>query len=303
MNSLNFFRVIKRGIVNFQRNGWLSMATICIMTITLFVTGALFITTDLFQSVASELQDKIDITAYFKEDAPEDKILEARKFVLQNPEVKNVEYISKEEAYRIFEEDHKDNDTIIASLQELQSNPLPASLNIKAVDPENYAQIAATLRSSPFNEHIQKINDKQNENAIANLSSIISTTKKIGLFTTIILSAIVVLVTFNTIRLTIYTHKQEIEIMKLVGGTNWFIRVPFIIEGILYGVLASLAAIGILYFGILLVSSRVTGFLPSSDLISFYKNNFWMLILLETGGGAILGSLSSFIAIKKYLKV
>lgn len=301
MNLTNFLRVFKRGFTNFRRNGWLSTATISVMAITLFVMGSLYTVNDLFKNVSQEMQDRIDISAYFKEDAPEEKILEARKFVLQNPDVKSVEYISKDEAYQKFKDDHKEDSVISASLQELGINPLFASLNIKAASTDKFSEIASSLEGSQFMDYIREVNYKKNKTSIDNFYSIFSAVKKTGLFTALILSVIVILVTFNTVRLTIYTHRQEIEIMKLVGGTNWFIRGPFIIEGILYGVIACASAMLILYAGISIVSARLTGFLPSSDLMNFYKSNFWSLLMLELIAGTVLGSFSSFIAIRKYL--
>jgi len=298
---INFFRIIKKGITNFQRNGWLSTATISIMLITLFVLGSLYIINDLAKVVTHDLQDTIDVSAYFKEDAPEDKILEARKIILKDPNVKSVDYISKEEAFEIFKEKHKDDATIIDSLQEISENPLFATLNIKANDLDNYPKIVDALKNSQYNQYIREINYEKNKESITRFSSIISFIKKIGLFTALILAVIVILVTFNTIRLTIYTHRQEIEIMKLVGGTNWFIRGPFIVEGILYGIFASALAMFILYIGVSAISARITGFLPSSDLSSFYFANFWYLLSIELISGILLGSISSFIAIRKYL--
>lgn len=301
MNSTNFFRVFKRGLTSFHRNGWLSTATISVMAITLFVVGSLYAANDLFSNVSQELQDKIDISAYFKEDAPEEKILETRKFVLQDPDVKSVEYVSKDEAFQKFKENHKEDQIINDSLQELGINPLFASLNIKAASTDKFSDIASSLEDSQFMEYIREVNYKKNKTSIDNFYSIAGGVKKSGLFTALILSIIVILITFNTVRLTIYTHRQEIEIMKLVGGTNWFIRGPFIIEGILYGILACAAAMLILYGGIAILSPKLTGFLPSSDLMNFYKTNFLNLLFLELAAGIILGGLSSFIAIRKYL--
>lgn len=301
MNFINFLRIFKRGAANFQRNGWLGAATISVMAITLFVIGSLFVANDLFQNVAQDLQDKIDISAYFREDAPEEKILEARKFIMQNPQVKSVEYVSKDEAYQKFKETHKDDSAVLDSLQELGTNPLFASLNIKAASVDSFSYVADSIESSKYKEFIREVNYKKNQTSIEKFFSIVSFVRKSGLFTALILAVIVILITFNTIRLTIYTHKQEIEIMKLVGGTNWFIRGPFIIEGILYGILACAAAMFMLYMGIAAVSSKITGFLPSSDLLSFYKSSFWNLLAMELAIGAILGSTSSFIAIRKYL--
>lgn len=301
MSFINFFRVIRKGLINFKRNGWLSAATVSIMVITLFVMGSLYIVSDLANNVTEELQDKIDISAYFKDDAPEDKILDARKFVLQNSSVKSVEYISKEEAWENFKNKHRDNQVISESIQEVGSNPLYATLNIKAQHPDSYSQIAGEIEKSSYMQYIQKLNYEQNKNTIDRFSGIISAVRKTGLFTAVFLAVIVVLVTFNTIRLTIYTHRQEIEIMKLVGGTNWFIRGPFVVEGLLYGIMAAVIAIFLMYAGISIVSAKITGFLPSSDLISFYLSNVWILFFMLLAAGSILGSLSSFIAIRKYL--
>lgn len=301
MGFINFFRVIRKGLINFKRNGWLSAATVSIMVITLFVMGSLYIVSDLANNITEELQDKIDISAYFKDDAPEDKILDARKFVLQNSSVKSVEYISKEEAWENFKDKHRDNQVISESIQEVGSNPLYATLNIKAQHPDSYSQIAGEIEKSSYMQYIQKLNYEQNKNTIDRFSGIISAVRKTGLFTAVFLAVIVVLVTFNTIRLTIYTHRQEIEIMKLVGGTNWFIRGPFVVEGLLYGIMAAVIAIFLMYAGISIVSAKITGFLPSSDLISFYLSNVWVLFFMLLGAGSILGSLSSFIAIRKYL--
>lgn len=298
---INFLRILKKGIINFERNGWLSTATVSIMLITLFVAGSLYVINDLAKVVTQDLQDTIDVSAYFKEDAPEDQILEARKLMLQNPNVKSVDYISKEEAFEIFKNKHKDDSAIIDSLQEISENPLFATLNIKADSMDNYPQIVSALENSQYNQYIREINYEKNKDSIARFSAIISFIKKSGLFTALILAVIVILVTFNTIRLTIYTHRQEIEIMKLVGGTNWFIRGPFIVEGILYGIFASVLAMFVLYIGISFISAKMTGFLPSSDLLSFYFSSFWTLFFLELALGVSLGVFSSFIAIRKYL--
>lgn len=298
---INFFRVFKKGAINFQRNGWLSAATISIMTATLFVSGALFIVNDLAKVVEQDLHDSIDVSAYFKEDAPEDRILEARKLILQNQNVKTVDYISKDEAYEIFKEDHKSDETILASLQEISENPLFATLNIKAQSMEDYPEIVSSIENSEYNQYIREINYEKNKKSITRFSSIISFIRKSGLFTAAILAVIVVLVTFNTIRLTIYIHRQEIEIMKLVGGASWFIRGPFIVEGVLYGVFAAILSMLALYIGISAISGKITVFLPSSDLINFYTSNICVLFFYELIFGIALGSISSFIAIRKYL--
>jgi len=119
----------------------------------------------------------------------------------------------------------------------------------------------------------------------------------------IILILIAVLVTFNAIRLAIYSSREEIKIMKLVGANNWFIRGPFIVEGILYGIISSFfATLAILYPLFWFVSPKLSGFLPIENFFSYFQNNLWAFLILLLGIGVILGGISSLVAVRKYFK-
>ncbi len=300
---ISFKRIIKAGIKSFWRNGWLSAATISVMVLTLVVISTLLMLNVVASAVLTNLQDKIDVSVYFKLEANEEDILVVKSQLEKLNEVEKVEYVSRGQALNDFREKHKDNAYLIQSLQELGENPLEASLNIKAQTSSNYETINQFLEGISYNSIIDKVDYRQNKEIIDKLSYIIANIKMVGLSLSGALVLIVVLVTFNAIRLAIYSARDEIKIMKLVGANNWFIRGPFIVEGVLYGIISSLITLIILYLIFWLVSPSLSGFLPIGDIFSYFQANLWAFVLVLSGVGVVLGMLSSFFAIRKYLKV
>lgn len=298
-----FTRVIKSGITRAWRNRMVSIATVGVLVLTLFIISGLLLFNVVTNVVAQELQNKVDISAYFYTKTPEEKILDVRKELTKRPEVKSVEYISRDQALTAFKETYKNDEVIQKSLEEIGENPLEASLNIKVIEASQYAGVVAFLESNPFKGLIDKINYNQKEAIIMKLDSITRSIKKGGVILSLILAVIAVLVTFNTIRLTMYTAKEEVGIMRLVGASNWFIRGPFIIEGIIYGLIAAIASLGILYPLIRFASPKLDYFLPGTDFLSYFQGNLLTIFLIQVGLGVFLGIVSSLVAIRKYLKV
>ncbi len=300
---ITFKRIIKSGLQSFWRNGWLSTATISVMVLTLVVISILLMTNLTASAVLLNLQNKIDVSVYFKLEAQEEDVLVVKSQLEKLNEVERVEYISREQALDNFREKHKDNPYLIQGLQELGENPLEASLNIKAREASQYEAIGQFLEGIYYTNIIDKVDYKQNKEMIDRLSSIIANIKIAGLTLSGILALIVILVTFNAIRLAIYSSRDEIKIMRLVGANNWFIRGPFIVEGVLYGIISSLITLGILYPVFWFVSPKISGFLPIEDLFSYFQANSLALLALLLGAGIVLGIFSSFIAVRKYLRV
>ncbi len=296
-------RIIKNGFVGFWRNGWLSTATISILIIALVVFEGLIIFRVLTETALSAIQDKIDISVYFKSVVPEDEILKVKKAVETLPEIKEVEYISKDQALLDFQEKHKDDPTISQSIEELQENPLLASFNIKAYDPNEYAGIAEYLNKATFNADFEKVTYAQNEIVIGRLNKIITTAEKGGLVLIIALAAIAILVTFNTIRLAIYSGREEIEIMRLVGASNSFIRGPYLVEGIIYGVIAAALSVLIAAPAVYFMSPYIRIFIPEMNLWPYFLSNLFALTLYQILFGVVLGLISSYIAVRKYLRI
>lgn len=300
---ITFKRIIKSGLKSFWRNGWLSAATISVMVLTLLVISTLLMLNVIASAVLLNLQEKIDISVYFKLEADEEDIFVVKSQLEKLAEVERVEYVSRDDALKRFRERHKDNPYLIQSLQELGENPLEASLNIKAQEASQYESISTFLEGIYYSNIIDKVDYRQNKEVIDKLSSLIANVKLGGLILSGIMILIVLLVTFSAIRLAIYSSRGEIKIMRLVGANNWFIRGPFIVEGILYGIISSLLTVGVLYPVFYFISPKISGFLPIEDFFVYFQANVWAFLVLLLVIGVGLGAVSSFIAVRKYLKV
>jgi len=298
----SFKRIFKWGITNFWRNGWLSTATVSIMSLTLLVITVLLMVSVVANAVLDNLENKIDISVYFKLETPEAQILDVKSELEKLQEVEAISYVSQNEALISFKEKHKDNPVLLQSLEELGMNPLEASLNIKARETNQYATITQFLESVHFKDIIDKVNYMQNKDIIERLGKIIIDVKTGGLLVTLLLAVIVFLVTFNSIRLAIYSSREEINVMRLVGASNWFIRGPFLIEGALYGIIATLVTLIVLYPTFYFLSPKISGFLPIGDVFQYFVSNLFSFALLLLVIGVVLGGFSSFIAVRKYLK-
>lgn len=274
------------------------------MALAIFVMTSLLLLNVITQSLIANLQDRIDISVYFKQETPEPEILKVRRDVEQLTEVKSVEYVTPDEALRAFKERHKDNPLLLESLAELGTNPLQATLNIKARETNQFASIASFLEREAYKPLVDKVNYSQNAEVIGRLSGIIGGIRRGGAILALALAAIAVLVAFNTVRLAIYTAREEIGVMRLVGASNWYIRGPFVITGIIYGIAAALITIAVMVPVVGAVSPKISGFLlTGTNLFAYVKQNFWTILGIQLAVGAALGALSSYFAIRRYLKV
>lgn len=303
-NQIVFYRVIKNGIVNFWRNFWLSVAATTVMVITLFIIASLLVLNALTNISLTTLKEKVDISIYFKSETSEATIRQIERQVELLPEIRSIVYIPPVEARGKFKELHKDEPLLIESVEQFsdEDNPFPASFAIKVNDLEDYPTIINLFKQEKFNPFVKKITDKRD--IVDRLNKITNGIQNLGLGLTLIFSGITVLVMFNTIRLTIYNRREEIEIMRLVGASNWYIRGPFIVEGILYGTVGAALAALILLPVIFLLTPKISGFLEL-DLAKYqyFGLNFWVLLLLQWLSGILLGVFSSLMTVRKYLKI
>lgn len=294
-------RIIKSGFINFWRNGWLSTATVLIMTITLLLWMSIFLLNVVLTSVLATLSQKVDVSVYFNLNSKESDILTLKSKIENLEEVKSVEYVSVNKALEIFKKRHSDDEILLKSVEEIGDNPLEASLNILAKDASKYETITSFLNQS--DSLISKINYAENKVIIERLNNIISVLRQSGAAASLILALIAFLIAFNTVRLAIYSSREEITIMKLVGASNWFVRGPFIVEGVLHGLAASALAFMVVISGVAVIGPKLFNFLPDINLVNYLGDNFWPLFLFQTLGGVTLGVFSSWSAIQKYLKV
>lgn len=301
-----FKRIIKGGFLNFKRSGIISWAAVLVVTITLSVITTIILLQAVLHFSLSQIKDKVDVTIYFTIGASEEKIMTLKSSLEKLPEVATISYTSAEEALRIFRERHQNDYPTIQALDEIGDNPLGAYLNIKAKEVSQYEDIANFMKSdnslTPGGESIvDKVNYHQNKLVIDRLNNIIGGAQRLGFILTLLSVIITVIVTFNTIRLTIFIAKEEIGVMRLVGASKMHVRGPFMIEGVIYGVVATMITLVLFLPVTAWLGSSMTNFL-GINMYDYYLSSFFQIFAILLLSGIILGVISSWLAIRKYLK-
>jgi cell division transport system permease protein len=298
--------MVKAGFFNFWRNGFVSLSSVLVMTITLFVIGSIIFMGAILNTSLSEIKSKVGVNVYFVTSATEDNALQFKGEIEALPEVESVVYTSKEEALAQFKKRHENNEVTLQVLQELDENPLGASLAIRAKDPSQYQTIATFIQeknvlSSAGLPLVDKVNYTDKALILERLTKIISSTEKLGLLLTLVLVVLSVLITVNTIRLAIYSSREEISVMKLVGASSSYIQGPFIVSGVMYGLIAGILTL-ILFYPITFSLGTVTqDFFIGLNVFNYYLSHFGQIFIIVMVSGIAIGGLSSYIGAKRYL--
>lgn len=301
-------RITSSGAKNFARSGAVSFATVLIMTVTLIIVGFLIFLSALLTHTLALVEDKVDVNVYFTVDAGENDILAVKEDLEALPEVASVTYTSRDAALAEFRERHANDQLTLQALEELGENPLGASLAIKAHDPSQYEAIVNhvagdSATSAAGLDIVDRINYYQNKSVIDRLTGAIKTMEKAGLFVVILFAGASVIIALATIRLAIYSAKDEIAVMRLVGASNMYIRGPFIVAGILSGVIAAIIALILFYPATWYAGSALSSWLGGFNLFTYYTNNFIIVFGILVGSGVLIGALASWLAVRRYLRV
>ncbi|MDP2648729.1 MAG: permease-like cell division protein FtsX [bacterium] len=300
-------RIARYGLIGFVRNGFVSLAAVMVMTITLFVVAWLMIAGAALTSTLTQLTEKVDVTVYFTTSATEEHVTQLQQSLENLPEVSSVLYISRDQALSIFQSRHQDDQLTIQALEELGENPFGAALEVRAKQTSQYEAIAKYLEAQQSAQTdsgsvIDKVDFYQNKTAIDKLTNIIDTSRQLGLGVALILAFSSLLIAFNTIRLAIYTARDEIGVMNLVGASHWYVRGPFVVAGVLYGVLSGIIVLAILYPLTAWLGPGSEAFLGSFNVFTYYVTSFPTLFFVILGSGIGLGALSSYLAVRRYLR-
>jgi cell division transport system permease protein len=299
-------RITRAGFVGFWRNAYVSLASIFVLMVVLFVIGATMFIDQLLITSLSALQNKVDINVYFTPSASEEDIDAIRSAVAALPDVASVSYTSREDALANFRERYGNNEITMQALNELDENPLGATIAIQAKELSQYESISQFIEEQRLqtaqNPVIETVNYARNKEAIETLNSIMNTVERSSSIITLVLIVAAILITFNTIRLAIYTAREEISIMRLVGASNMFIRGPFLLQGIMYGLIAGVLSLLIWYPIMVWLGPRTEAFFEF-NLFTYFINNFGYIFMVIVGIGIVLGFVSSILAIARYLRV
>ena len=301
-------RVLVGGWKNFARGGAVSAATVLIMTVTLSIIGSLIFLSALLSFTLQVIREKVDVSVYFVTTASESEIFAVREQLEKLPQVAEVTYTSAEEALRVFRERHANDQLTLQALDELGENPLDASLGVRATDPSQYESIVNYLEATPAlsaagSSIIDRINYAQNKEAIDRLTLAIGATRQIGIAIVTLFALASILIAFATVRLAIYTARDEIAVMRLVGASSAYVQGPFIVTGIITGVVAALLVLLLLIPGTWYAGARTVAWFGGFNFASYYAEHFGLIALIVLASGIVLGAIASVLAIRRYLKV
>ncbi|MBU4480261.1 ABC transporter permease [Patescibacteria group bacterium] len=304
---INSKRIIKSAIASFWRSRGVSLSAILAVSITLLVFGALIFSNAALDSVLLQIKNKVDVNVFFTTTAPEEEILALKDSLEKMPEVGSVEYVSREDSLENFKKKHEGDQVILQTLEELEGNPLGAVLNIQAKETNQYENIAEFLDSKSTlsiegTPIIDKINYYQNKIVIDRLTKIIKAVEKIGFALTLILVIMSIVITFNTIRLVIYISREEISVMRLVGASSKYVRGPFVVGGMIYGLISSLITL-VAFFPLTFYLGDFSEKIFGMNMFDYYMENFVDIVSMIVLSGIVLGIVSSYLAVRKYLKV
>ena len=288
----------------FVRNGWLSLAAVFIMAQALLIVSILASLNMVIGASIKAVNERIDVAIFLKETATEEQALALKSEVEQYDGVRQVIYISPQEALDKFLEENR-NRAIIREVVPADDNFLPASLEVKSDDPYLIEGIVSKIRASQLGSVVSETSLEDNQKLIDRLRGLGSLVQKVSLVLALVLIILALLIIFNTIRITIFTRRREIEIMKLVGATDWYIRWPFLIEGMIYAIVATIVAMAVV---LILYASFVQPLIASQLLDSgsapMFTTGFFVLLgFVQLGLALIVGVVSSAWATKTHLNV
>lgn len=301
-------RVLVSGWKNFARGGAVSAATVLIMTVTLMIIGSLIFLSALLSFTLTTIKNKVDVSVYFVTTASESDILAVKSQLESLPQVASVTYTSADDALAAFRARHANDQLTLQALDELGGNPLDASLEVQAKDPSEYESIVNFLEASPAlsvggTSIVDRINYAQNKNVIDRLSLAIQATREIGFAVVILFAIASILIAFATVRLAIYTARDEIAVMRLVGASNSYIQGPFIITGVITGAIAAALVLLLLWPMTWYTGEKTVGWFGGFDVASYYGSHFILIFSILMFSGIVLGAIASLFATRKYLTV
>jgi cell division transport system permease protein len=301
-------RIVRTGILNFFRNASLAIAAMAVMVVTLSIILFSIVGNATFSHTIEDITSKVDVSVFLKDEVTSEQTQDLIAKIKKRPDVKEVEYLNKAQAQKSFAEQVAENPKIVASTAEAD-NPIPATLHIKPYD-LNQAQEITNFLNRPENKKLQgkdspSYNGKKKE-AIDNISRSASAMQRMGVAAVLLFAVVSVLIIFNTIQMAIFNRRDEISIMRLLGASTWFIRGPFIVESIIYGLASGVISIVLINSAFFASSATLKasslGILDVSFAQKFFQQHFFQFLTLQLGAGIIIGAASSFIATRRYLK-
>lgn len=307
MFFISFLRVFRNALRNFRRNVWLSIATTVIMTLTLCIILFLYVVNVLGGEFLRTVEQKVDIAVTFTSSASKENIQIINKDISGRSDVESTRIVTSDQALIEYRQRHADDPYIEEALRELDENPLPSNMYIVAEDPRFYENITQSLQSDKYSAFIEKVSFQDSKNVIEKMIWIMEIIRNAGLITTAIFGMLVMLIMFNTIRLAIYSFREEIDIMRLVGASRWYIQGPFLMESMIVALISVTIATTVLYVSVNAAAAQIslfffTGQATNFDVYAHIVQNWVNIIGLQLLIAIGLAMFSSYVAVRRYLR-
>lgn len=297
------WRIFVASWTHVWRNLWIGLATVIVFTVALLSVNVLLATNVMVEKAVAFIEQRVDVTVLFQPGTPEPLLNQARSYVLQLPQTASVELITADQALAQFKERNKNNPKILEALAELSSNPLGAELIIKARETQDYPFLLAAVRNPQYLPFIRKSSYEDHRQTISTIQEGAKSIRLFGSGLVAIFAFFGLLAAFNAIRVAIYTQREEIAIMRLVGASSSYIRLPFVLEGVWLAAFASILSAIAVWAGLQYGEPKLTSFFGTDLGIGvFYVSHWPLLVLLQFGSIALLSGLVSWIAAGRYIK-
>jgi cell division transport system permease protein len=300
MSKVFFF--IQEGLRAMRRSAAPSVAAVVTIVVTVILLGVLIPILQTTKGKADEVRDQLQIKVFLYDDATPDETTALQQKIEGISHVQTVDYVDKDEALQILQGRLQDKDII----NELNSNPLPASFNVKVDDADNLESVRSALSppnatgaATPISPIIEEVKDSREE--AGKIRAVTGAIKIVLIVITALLLAASLGLIANTIRLSIYARRREVEVMRLVGATNWFIRWPFMVEGLAVGFIGGVIAVGVLLAGKLTIVDPLSerfALVAAQETISFLP-----LVLLLLGCAMAVSALGSGLTLRRFMRV
>jgi cell division transport system permease protein len=301
-----FWRIWRTGFRNIFRNAWLSTAATAIMVVTLLIMTFFAFSTVFVRKQVAQVRQKIDLSIFISDDATQDQITALQSKINGLPNVKSVDYVSKTDALNRLANSSSEGQKLAQSAQSI-GNPLPSSFEVKLVNIDTISQTNSDIHALPESKIVNDTSvdnkDENRQGVVENIIKISNAVSKIGLALSVVFLVIALLIIFNTIRMAIFTRREEVEIMKLVGATKWFIRGPFLVEGALYGIFGAILALVLLLPFSRAVGPFLTDKLGAGPTLDYFGAHIGLIALSMFSIGVFIGVVSSWLALMRYLKL
>ncbi len=297
-------RLFKFAWQDFWRNLWLSLVTILMIVLALLSVNTLLLFNVMTDTVIRSVEKNIDVLVYLKSDTSDDDAKKMTEELRKHPDVSTVRYITAAEALQEFQLKFKDKPALLSSVKELDKNPLPPRIAVQARDPKLYGKILDDIAKTPAQEHIEKTDFTNYETLITSVNAITSKVRIVVLGLLILFVLVSILIVYNTIRVSIYTHREEIGVMKLVGASNAFIRMPYIFESVVFTFISVIVSFASLYVLLIAIEPQLKAFFEGLDvnLLRYLEGHWYIWALWQFAIAGILNIVSSAFAVNRYVR-